>query len=72
MSNLYAQQERYAEQGRSIGQLLYQEIYRGGTESIARNHRNLSGLIRTFVYRESQLIDFYDRTLSDHAGKAAE
>jgi len=72
LSNLYAQQERYAEQGRSIGQLLYQEIYRGGTESIARNHRNLTGLIRTFVYREAQLIDSYDRTRSDHTLKAVD
>lgn len=64
LSRIYAQQERYTEQARSIGQLLYAEIYHNGTESIVANIRNLAGLISTFVYREEELLKMYDATLS--------
>lgn len=62
-SRAYAQQERYSEQTRSIGQVIYAELFRGGHESIVSNHRNLATIIGTFVYRERQLLQRYDAIL---------
>ncbi|HEX2217662.1 MAG TPA: hypothetical protein VHG35_02585 [Gemmatimonadales bacterium] len=64
LSRVYAQQDRYAEQNRSFGEVLYSEIYRGGLTSVVENHRNLASIIGTFRYREGELLDLYDQTLS--------
>ncbi len=63
LSGVYAQQLRYEQQARSVGQLVYEELFRGGAESIAANYRNLASVISTFVYREQQLVELYEETL---------
>ena len=64
LSRLYAQQDRYAEQTRSIAQILYSELYRGGPGAVVSNHRNLAAIIGTFRYRERQLLGVYDENLA--------
>lgn len=64
ISGIYAQQERYEAQARSIGEVIYGELFRGGTEAVARNYRNLGGIISTFAYREKELLARYDETLA--------
>ncbi len=63
-SRVYAQQDRYAEQSSSIGEIIYSALYHGGTEAIVQNHRNLAGIINTFRYREDQLLGLYAETLA--------
>lgn len=67
LSRVYAQQERYAEQARGIGDVLYAELYRGGMDAVLANHRNLAGLISTFRYREDALLRQYADALPDAA-----
>lgn len=64
LSRVYAQQERYEVQARAIGQILYNELYQGGTGSVVRNHRNLASIIGAFRYRERELLEVYARTLA--------
>ena len=61
LSRIYALQDRYEEQSRSVGQLIYGQVLSGGGFSLVRNYRNLSSLIMTFVYREKELVDVYGR-----------
>ncbi len=67
LSSAYAQQERYEAQVLSVGAIIYGELFRGGTEAIAANYRNLASLIATFSYREQQLLASYDRILGELA-----
>ena len=64
LSRLYARQERYQAQEQAIGGLIYGELFRGGVGGILENYTNLASIIRTFLYRERQLVEFYDRTLA--------
>lgn len=64
LSGVYAQQDHYQQQVRSVAQILYGEVYAGGTNAVVQNYQNLGGLISTFSYRERQLLDLYDRTLA--------
>jgi type II secretory pathway pseudopilin PulG len=63
LSRAYASQGRYEHQAQSIGEVIYGELYRTGTQGITGNYRNLSNLIGSFLYRERQLIALYDSTL---------
>lgn len=72
LSRAYALQEDYTEQASNIGQLIYQDLYRGGTTSILGNYRNLTILIMTFVYREQELLETYDRTLAAFAKETSD
>lgn len=65
LSRIYAQQDRYERQAQSISPLLYAELYRGGPDAIAANYRGLASLINAFVFREKELLQAYDRTLSE-------
>ena len=64
LSRVYAQQARYTDQARIVGEILYAELYEGGRESVLRNRRNLTGIIETFWYREGQLVGTYDSVLA--------
>src|SRR5687768_1486085 len=64
LSRVYAQQARYADQARIVGEIVYRELYAGGAESVLRNRRNLGGIIGTFWYREGQLVSTYDSVLA--------
>lgn len=64
LSRAYATQGRYEHQAQSVGELIYGELYRGGTQGIANNYSNLGNLIGAFLYRERQLIAVYDSTLA--------
>ncbi len=64
LSRVYAQQARYGDQARIVGEILYAELYEGGRESVLQNRRNLTGIIETFRYREGQLLETYDSVLA--------
>ncbi|MEM9664747.1 MAG: hypothetical protein AAF970_07435, partial [Bacteroidota bacterium] len=68
LSGVYARQEAYTQQALNTGQIIYEELYRGGGASIVANYRNLAFLIGAFVYREQQLVALYDQTLEALAG----
>ena len=68
LSRVYAQQERYEFQARSVGEIIYGAIFHGGAEGIAHNHRNLASIIGSFIYRERELLEIYDEALSTHPG----
>lgn len=65
LSKIYAQQERYEFQARSVGEIIYAEMFRGGTAAIAENYRNFITIIGTFAYREKQMIELYDLILAE-------
>lgn len=69
LSRLYAHQERYEVQARGIASIIYGELYRGGTDAILENYRNLASLIHSFAYRERELLELYDRTLAELGGE---
>ena len=64
LSRVYAQQENYQEQARSVAQIIYAELYRGGTSAIIANSDNLVNVLQTFAYREQQLLQAYDTLLN--------
>jgi len=64
ISGVYAQQERYESQARSVGEIIYGEMFRGGTGAIVENYRHLASVIATFMYRERQLVALYDETIA--------
>ena len=64
LSRLYARQESYELQSGAIGEVIYGELFRGGTSGIMEKYVNLSALIGTFSYRESQLLEQYDEMLA--------
>lgn len=64
LSRVYAQQEYYQEQAKSVGQIIYTELYRGGTTAIIANSDNLVNVLQTFAYREHQLLQAYDTLLN--------
>lgn len=63
LSNIYAHQERYEIQAQSVGTLIYEALFYQGTASVVENHRNLAAIISTFVYRETDLLNLYEKTL---------
>ncbi|MDX1536962.1 hypothetical protein [Arsukibacterium sp.] len=65
LSRVYAQQESYQEQAKSVGQIIYTELYRGGTAAIIANSDNLITILQTFAYREQQLLKTYNTLLSE-------
>jgi hypothetical protein len=69
LSRVYARQDRYEHQVRSIAPIIYGELYRGGTSAVLANHRNLGSLIRSLVYRERELLESYDETLATLGGR---
>lgn len=63
MSRIYALQDRYEAQVLTVGQIIYAELFKGGTQAIAGNYRNLASIISTFAYREKELLAQYDETM---------
>ncbi len=64
LSKLYARQQRYEAQTSTAGEILYEEMFRAGVGGVLENYANLATIISTFSYREKQLVEFYDQTLS--------
>lgn len=64
LSRLYARQERYEIQAAAIGEVIYGELFRNGMAGVLENFANLSALIATFSYRETQLLERYDEMLT--------
>ncbi len=52
------------QQESSAGEILYEEMFRAGVGGVLENYANLATIISTFSYREKQLVEFYDQTLS--------
>ncbi len=65
LSRMYAQQDRYELQSRSVAQLLYSKLLEQGHEGVLDNAQNLGSLIATFAYRERELVAHYDTLLAD-------
>ncbi len=63
-SRAYAQQQRYDEQARSVGALIYERLFDGGHAALTQNARGLKLLINAFAYRESQLVETYSTLLA--------
>ncbi len=70
MARVYAQQARYEDQTRTVGQIIYARLYDGGRGAVLENHRNLAGIIESFRYREGELIATYDSVLAAVAPRA--
>lgn len=64
LSKAYALQDAYSQQTRSAGDVIYRQLYHGGSASIRANHRNLRTILQTFTFRERQLVEAYDSTLA--------
>ncbi len=60
MSRVYDRQSAYQEQAKTTGDILFEKIYDGGTESVLRNYRNHTGILLTFIYVECALLEQYD------------
>ncbi len=65
VSRVYSDQERYDTQSLAVSQIIYSELYTRGHEGFLENYANLASIIGTFAYRERQLVELYDATLSD-------
>lgn len=64
LSGVYAVLDRYEAQARSIGELIYAELFSGGTDAIMRKHENLKSMIVALNYRERELLARFDATLA--------
>lgn len=53
-------EEGWAPQPRIVGEIIYAELFRGGTAAIADNYKNFLSIIGTFAYREEQMLALYD------------
>lgn len=64
IAEAYAWQERYAAQIDAVSALIYQELYDSGGREGVSNPGGLMMLIRSFQYRELQIIGFFDVALA--------
>ncbi len=64
LSRVYESQDRYEMQARTVGQVIYTQIFHEGTDSVVAKGENLAAIIGTFLYRETQLIAHYDDVLA--------
>lgn len=67
MSRVYDKQSAYRSQSQTAGDLIYKQIFEGGTDAVRNNYRNLLGIIQTFVYVECGLIKQYDQAIAELA-----
>jgi hypothetical protein len=63
LSRVYESQDRYEDQARMVGQLVYTRIFNEGMEAIVADAGNLASIISTFAYRERELLEHYDAVL---------
>lgn len=63
VSKIYTEQDRYNKQADMSGSVIYNEMFKSGTSGITGNYRNLLSLIRTFYYRENELLNSYQLSL---------
>lgn len=63
LSDVYVSQDRYRDQARTIGGLIYEIMLHGGHEEVLENKKSLLSVIYTFVYREMGLLEEYDKVL---------
>jgi hypothetical protein len=71
LSKAYALQDAYSQQTRSASDVIYRQLYHGGSASIRANHRNLRTILQTFTFRERRLVEAYDSTLASISTPAA-
>lgn len=64
LSGAYAMQGTYEVQAQSIGEIIYGEIFRHGMESIIENPAHWASIVSTFVYREQEMVQHFDRTIA--------
>ena len=63
ISSIYEKQKKYEKQAESVGPIICREIYNKGISGIAKNYLNLMSIIYTFIYKEIELVEHYDKTL---------
>ncbi len=63
ISSLYALQDRYENQARNAGELIYTALFERGAKGIVKEYRNLFSVIMSFAVREEQLIESYDKKI---------
>ena len=63
LSRVYSQQALYERQGQNVFPLIYEQLYSDGPDAIFENHTGLSSMISTFTYRETRLVEEYERVL---------
>ncbi len=63
LSSVYAEQDNYLLQQRSVGEVLYRRLLHSGTDGLLQDYRHLMVLIGSFHYREQELLATYQRTL---------
>lgn len=63
LSRLYAEQDRYAHQAQTAGEVIYAELLDIGGFGILQKHAQLPFFIATFSFREGELLASYDAAL---------
>ena len=63
-SRIYNSQERYDQQSLRVGELIFEMLFYEGDQGMLDNFENYLGILSAFLYRECELLEEYDRTLS--------
>ncbi|MFN0025419.1 MAG: hypothetical protein ACKVS5_16125 [Parvularculaceae bacterium] len=61
LSRVYDMQAVYRDQTVTAGGIIFQRLFDQGVASIPKNAAGLEGVITSFLYRESALIEAYDK-----------
>jgi hypothetical protein len=67
LGKVYARQDAYHDQLQSVSAIVYREIFDKGPTGVLDNPRGLVSLVGAFLYREQQLLDAYEKTLTETA-----
>ncbi len=63
LANVYSAQKSYESQSSTIGGLIYEKLFQGGTDSIINSPSQLATIIATMSYRERELLALYEKVL---------
>ncbi len=63
VSRAYGHFDAYRLQGRTVSDLLYRQLFEGGTQEVVDNPQGLFSMISTFLYRECELLRTIGQTL---------
>lgn len=64
LAKVYADQSNYERQAAESAALIYDAIFKHGTRPIFENRQNLASLLGAFIYRETRLLETYDKALA--------
>lgn len=72
ISRMYTEQDRYMQQTKLVGQVIYELLLIEGTHGVLAKYKNLLAVVSTFHYRETQLLKSYEETLQSLGNREAE